>query len=396
MEFSDFDLIIVGAGFYGATIAERGAAAGLKIKVIEKREHIGGNCYSEIEPETGIEIHRYGTHIFHTNSENVWAYLNRFTEFTNYHHRVWTVANGLAYTMPINLGTICSVFGRAMSPSEARAIVAAEAGEVGGIPRSLEEKAISSIGRTLYEKFVRGYTLKQWQTDPKLLPAEIITRLPVRFDFNDRYFADRFEGMPVNGYTEIFRKMLSHPNISVELGTDFFDVRKDISDQQLIVYTGPLDRFYDFKYGELGWRTVDLEKEIHDVPDFQGTAVMNYADSEVPFTRIHEFRHLHPERKYESTKTAIFREYSRKALKKDTPYYPINTETDRSIFVRYAGDAAKETNVLFGGRLGSYKYFDMHQAIGAALKAFEAEVLPFFQNKGSGYLSARQPVIPAG
>ncbi len=378
MNFDGFDLIVVGSGFFGATIAERAARElGLTVAVLDKRTHFGGNSYSEINAETGIEVHPYGTHIFHTNSEEVWTYINRFTQFSEYRHRVFTVHGGRVFSMPINLGTICSFFGQHFTPDEARALVAREmAAESIGEPANLEEKAVKSIGRSLYDAFIRGYTMKQWQTDPRQLPASIIGRLPVRFTFDDRYFADRFEGMPLGGYGAIFRNMLNQPKIQMFLGVDFFDIRDQIPAGKPIIYTGAIDRYYDYQFGELGWRTVDLEWEVAQTPDFQGTSVMNYADMDVPFTRIHEFRHLHPERPFDGDKTIIAREFSRFAGKGDEPYYPIATPADRDLYERYVALTEREPNVIFGGRLGTYRYLDMHQAIGAALKCFDTQVVP--------------------
>jgi UDP-galactopyranose mutase len=379
MQLDGFDVVVVGAGFFGATIAERVATElGRKVCVLDRRRHIGGNAFSEIDPDSGIEVHRYGTHIFHTNSEAVWRYLQRFTEFTGYRHRVFTVAQGRLYSMPINLATVCAAFGRVMTPQQAKAVIAAEADAHGATAvQNLEDKAIASVGRTLYDLLIRGYTQKQWQTEPKELSADIIGRLPVRLTFDDRYFADRYEGMPVDGYTAIFQRMLENPNIELHLGVDYFDLADQIRPDQLVVYTGPIDRFFHYRCGELGWRTVDFEREVHDVADFQGTSVINYADADVPFTRIHEFRHLHPERSYEGAKTTIYREYSRFAARHDEPYYPINTAADRAILYGYRMMMESRPNIIFGGRLGSYKYLDMHQAIGAALKTFETEVTAF-------------------
>lgn len=379
MQLDGFDVVVVGAGFFGATIAERVAnELGRKVCVLDRRAHIGGNAYSETDPDSGVEVHRYGTHIFHTNSEAVWRYLQRFTEFTGYRHRVVTVAGGRLYSMPINLATISAAFGRAMTPQEAKRVIAAEAHIHGASAvQNLEDKAIASVGRTLYDLLIRGYTQKQWQTEPRELSADIIGRLPVRFTFDDRYFADRYEGMPVDGYTAIFRRMLEAPNIELHLGVDYFDVADQIRSDQLVIYTGPIDRFFRYRCGELGWRTVDFVREVHDVDDFQGTSVVNYADADVPFTRIHEFRHLHPERDYREPRTTIYREFSRFAGRDDEPYYPINTAADRAILSGYRMMMDKRPNVIFGGRLGSYKYLDMHQAIGAALKTFENEVTAY-------------------
>ncbi|MFA1537711.1 UDP-galactopyranose mutase [Actinomadura monticuli] len=373
------DLVVAGSGFFGLTVAERCAAElGLRVLVLDRRGHIGGNAYSEPEPETGIEVHRYGAHLFHTSNERVWEYANRFTAFTGYRHRVYSTFKGRVYSMPINLGTICEFFGRAFTPDEARALVAEQAAEVSD-PANLEEKAISLIGRPLYEAFIRGYTAKQWQTDPRDLPAEIITRLPVRYTFDNRYFSDTHEGLPVDGYTAWLERMAGHPNIEVRLNTDFFDLRDDVVGNVPVVYTGPLDRYFGYAEGELGWRTLDFDMRVEPTGDFQGTPVMNYADEDVPYTRIHEFRHFHPEREdYPPDKTVVVREYSRAAARGDEPYYPINTAADRARLLAYRDLAAREDGVLFGGRLGTYRYLDMHMAIASALSMFDNKLRPHF------------------
>ncbi|AYG59456.1 UDP-galactopyranose mutase [Rhizobium jaguaris] len=380
IDFSNVDLLIVGAGFYGATIAERVANQLQKnVLLIDRRSHIGGNAYSEFDSETGIEVHRYGAHLFHTPNETVWTYLNRFTGFTDYKHRVYSTYRDQVYSMPINLGTISQFFNRRLSPDQARALIADQAAEMAGRnPANLEEKAISLIGRPLYEAFIRGYTAKQWQTDPRDLPEHIITRLPVRYTFDNRYFNDKYEGLPIDGYTAIFERMLKHPKIDIALGVDFFSLKSSLPPDLPVVYTGPIDRYFDYSEGELGWRTIDFEKETLNTGDFQGMAVMNYADETVPYTRILEFRHFNPERSYQNEKTVVVREYSRSAKRADEPYYPIDTRQDKEVFLRYRERAEAETNVHFGGRLGTYRYLDMHQAIGAALKAFESRIVPHF------------------
>ncbi|TDD90338.1 UDP-galactopyranose mutase [Saccharopolyspora karakumensis] len=384
MSFAGYDLIVVGSGFFGLTIAERAATQlDKRVLVLDRRDHIGGNAYSEAEPETGIEVHRYGAHLFHTSNKRVWDYVNQFTEFTNYQHRVFTKHQGQIYSFPMNLGLLSQFFGRAFTPDEAKALVAEQAAEIDTADaQNLEEKAISLIGRPLYEAFVRGYTAKQWQTDPKELPAAIISRLPVRYNLNNRYFNDDFEGLPVEGYTAWLEKMAENPNIDVRLATDFFDVRGELPTDVPVVYTGPLDQYFDYAEGELGWRTLDFETEVVNTGDFQGTSVMNYADEEVPYTRIHEFRHFHPERDYyPSDKTVVVREYSRSAESGDEPYYPINTPEDRRKLEAYrelAKKEAKERKVIFGGRLGTYKYLDMHMAIGSALSMFDNKIAPYF------------------
>ncbi|MET0526623.1 MAG: UDP-galactopyranose mutase [Nocardioides sp.] len=376
------DLVVVGSGFFGLTIAERCAdELGLKVLVLERRHHLGGNAYSEPEPETGIEVHVYGAHLFHTSNERVWEYVNRFTSFTNYQHRVFAKYQGQVYSFPMNLGLINQFFGRNHTPDEARELIAEQASEIRTADaNNLEEKAISLIGRPLYEAFVRGYTAKQWQTDPKELSPDIITRLPVRYTFDNRYFNDTYEGLPVDGYTAWLTRMADHPNIEVRLETDFFYVADEFKGRVPIVYTGPVDEYFGNSEGRLSWRTVDLEPEVMAVDDFQGTSVMNYNDIDVPFTRIHEFKHFHPERPYAEAKgkTVIVREYSRAAEIDDEPYYPINTAEDREKLLRYRDLAKKEPMVLFGGRLGTYKYLDMHMAIGSALSMFENKLKPHF------------------
>ena len=382
MTFDGYDLVVVGSGFFGLTVAERAASElGKRVLVLERRSHIGGNAYSEAEPETGIEIHRYGAHLFHTSNKRVWDYVNRFTAFTGYQHRVFAKAGDQVYPFPMNLGLINQFFGRSHSPDEARALIAEQSSEVDTkSAANLEEKAISLIGRPLYEAFVKGYNAKQWQTDPTELDASIITRLPVRYTFDNRYFNDTYEGLPVDGYTAWLEKMADHANIDVRTDTDYFAVRDEIPAGTPIVYTGPLDAYFDHSEGELGWRTLDFDLEVrHDTGDFQGTSVVNYNDQDVPFTRILEFRHMHPERDYPTDKTVIVREYSRFAESGDEPYYPINTPENRAKLERYRELARKETanrNVLFGGRLGTYKYLDMHMAIGSALTMFDNRLAP--------------------
>ncbi len=374
------DLVVVGSGLFGLTIAERCASElDLKVLVIERRHHIGGNAYSEADPETGIEMHVYGAHLFHTSNQKVWDYVNRFTSFTNYQHRVFGQYDGQVYSLPMNLGLINQFFGTMHTPDEARALIAEQSSEIDTAEASnLEEKAISLVGRPLYEAFIKGYTAKQWQTDPTKLSADIITRLPVRYNFDNRWFNDTYEGLPVDGYTAWLRKMADHPNIEVRLETDWFDVDHEYKGKVPIVYTGPVDEYFGNSEGRLSWRTVDLEAEVKHVDDFQGCAVMNYNDQEVPWTRIHEFKHFHPERTYISGKTVIVHEYSRFAEEGDEPYYPINTAEDRAKLLRYREKAKAEPMVLFGGRLGTYKYLDMHMAIGSALSMFENRLRPHF------------------
>ncbi|TQL67281.1 UDP-galactopyranose mutase [Nocardioides albertanoniae] len=378
------DLVVVGSGLFGLTIAERAASElDKKVLIIERRSHVGGNAYSEFDEETGIEVHKYGTHLFHTSNEKVWDYVRKFTEFTNYQHRVFGKYKGQVYSLPMNLALINSFFGKSHRPDEARALIAEQASEFStDEAQNLEEKAISLIGRPLYEAFIKGYTAKQWEKDPTELSPDIITRLPVRYTFDNRYFNDKYEGLPVDGYTAWLERMADHPNIEVKLDTDFFSVIDDFKGKVPIVYTGPVDEYFDFSAGKLSWRTVDLESETLDVDDYQGTGVVNANDPEVPFTRELEFKHLHPERadRYKPGKTIVVKEYSRFAQEGDEPYYPINTADNREKILVYRDLAKKEPMVLFGGRLGTYKYLDMHMAIASALTMFENKLRPYFED----------------
>lgn len=356
------------------------AQAGLSVTMLDRRAHVGGNAHSYFDPQTGIEVHAYGSHIFHTNNAAVWDYVRGFTEITPYEHRVFTVHRGEVYPMPISLATINQFYRSAMSPAEARERVAAAAAEVTGEPASLDEKGISLIGRDLYEAFIRGYTAKQWQTDPSELPPGIIARLPVRYTYDTRYFSDAFQGLPADGYAAWLETMADHPRIDVRLETDFFDAGEHSKDavvgQVPVVYTGALDRYFEHAAGTLGWRTLDFETEVLPVADFQGTSVMNYADEDVPFTRIHEYRHFNPERDYSDGGTVVSREFSRFAQPGDEPYYPVGTPADREVLGRYRELAAGERDVHFGGRLGSYQYLDMHMAIASALSLVTNTLAP--------------------
>ncbi|GAA1989059.1 UDP-galactopyranose mutase [Terrabacter lapilli] len=381
----DADLVVVGSGLFGLTVAQQCAERfGRRVVIIDRRSHIGGNAYSENEPETGIEVHRYGAHLFHTSNQRVWDYVNEFTKFTSYVHRVYTSHNGEVFPMPINLGTINQFFRAAYTPDEARALIREQAAELDGKePANFVEKGVSLIGRPLYEAFIAHYTAKQWQTDPEKLSADIISRLPVRYTYDNRYFNDTYEGLPVDGYTAWLERMADHDRIEVKLETDFFDSSQPLNKDNVVgnvpvVFTGPVDRYFDYSEGRLGWRTLDFEEQVLPVGDFQGTPVMNYPDADVPYTRIHEFRHFHPERDYPKDKTVIMREFSRFAEGEDEPYYPVNTPADRDGLLRYRDRAKSEKGVLFGGRLGTYKYLDMHMAIGAALSMVDNKLEQHF------------------
>ena len=373
--------MIVGAGFFGLTIAERIASNfEIEVTIVEKRNHIGGNAYSYINSDTNIEVHKYGSHLFHTSNELVWKYVNRFSNFTNYQHQVWTSYQGKVYSLPINLHTMNTFFDKNFKPIEAKEFIQNQIFKEGNLTATnFEEKAISLIGRTLYDAFIKEYTHKQWNVDPKKLDQSIISRLPVRYDYNNRYFSDKYEGLPLNGYAELFSKMIESNKIKILLETDFFDIRKDLNPDILTIYTGPIDKYFDYSYGGLTWRTLDFQLEILDIEDYQGTSVMNFADLEIPYTRIHEFQHLHPERKKSIKRTIISKEFSRFSEVGDDPYYPINQAKDREILKRYRYALSKERNVLFGGRLGTYQYLDMHMAIASALSMYENQIRPLFK-----------------
>ncbi len=364
------DYVIVGAGLFGAVFAQQLREHGKRALVLDKRDHIGGNCYSHDHEDTNITIHKYGTHIFHTNNDQVWRYINRFTEFNRYQHRVLTTHRDRVYAMPINLGTINQFYGLNLKPGEVEAFIASKREGISH-PRNLEEKAISLIGRDLYEAFIKGYTMKQWDCDPKELPANIITRLPVRESYYDSYFNDRYQGIPIGGYTPIFKRLFE--GIDVELGVDFFeDPDHWRCRARRIIYTGPIDRYFDYQFGRLGWRSVRFDPERLAIEDFQGTSVMNYADLDASHTRIHEPKHLHREKTHTPNTTVIIREYAQ--TNNDQPYYPVNSEADKKILAQYAALQAEERGVIFGGRLAEYKYYDMHQVIGSALSKAAKEL----------------------
>lgn len=373
MNIEGIKYLIVGSGFFGSVIAERIAnKLNEKVLVIEKRNHIGGNCYSLNDKETGIHYHLYGTHIFHTSNKKVWEYINKFTDFNGYVHQVLTRHKGKVYQMPVNLETINSFYNVDLKPYEVKTFLQKEIEKENiGVPSNFEEKAISMMGRPLYEAFMKNYTLKQWQKDPKEMPESVLKRLPFRTNYNESYYYSQWQGIPTDGYGAIFEKMLDSSNIEVKLNVDFFDIRDQISPDTQIIYSGPIDQYFDYKFGKLEYRTLRFEKEIVPYEDYQGTSVMNYADIEVPFTRIHEPRHLHPERTdYPTDKSLIIREFS---MLDDgsNPYYPINDQKNQDLIVRYRNEIKNLSNVRISGRLGEYKYFDMHDTINHALEMFE-------------------------
>jgi UDP-galactopyranose mutase len=358
------DFAIVGAGFSGAVLANELAKAGYKIKVFESRDHIAGNCYTERDKETGIMIHKYGPHIFHTDNEKVWDYVNRFTEFKPYVNRVKTTSQGRVFSLPINLHTINQFFNKTFTPQEAKEFIQSIANSQIKEPQTFEEQALKFIGEELYEAFFRGYTWKQWGKSPAELPASILKRLPVRFNYDDNYYTHKYQGIPKEGYTPIVEALLDQKNITVYLNTPFHsDLVKDFDH---IIYTGPIDAWFDYSEGRLGYRTLDFIREEHQ-GDYQGCAVMNYGDQEVPYTRITEHKYFAPWEQHNHT--VIFKEYSRECGDNDIPYYPIRLLNEKTLLRIYIEKAKKEEKVSFLGRLGTYRYLDMDVTIAEALAA---------------------------
>ncbi|MEP1490514.1 MAG: UDP-galactopyranose mutase [Algibacter sp.] len=374
--YKSFDYILVGAGFFCSVIAERIANdMNKKVLIVEKRSHIGGNCYSEIDNKTGIEYHKYGTHIFHTSDKEVWDYISKFTVFNSYYHQVLSVYNGKVYQMPINLETINSFYKINLKPYEVDAFLKKEIEtECYNHPKNFEEQAINIIGRPLYDAFIKGYTTKQWGRDPKELPAHIIKRLPFRKNYSESYFFDTYQGVPTDGYTEIFNKMLSSENITIKLDTDFHVIRNQLNPDAKVVFSGSIDSLLNYKYGALDYRTLSFEKEVIKYEDYQGTSVMNYANQEVRYTRVHEPKHLHPERMYTKEKTLIIKEFSSEANREE-PYYPIGGEKNRLLYNRYLKEIKEiYPKIIVGGRLGEYKYYDMHHVIREALNTYFKDI----------------------
>jgi UDP-galactopyranose mutase len=358
---------MAGAGLSCALIARELAEAGHRIEIFERRSHIAGNCHTERDVETGVMTHVYGPHIFHTDDEEVWKYVNRFTPFRPYVNRVKAITGGSVYSLPINLHTINQFFGETFSPAQAQAFIAAKGDASIQEPHSFEEQALKFVGRELYEAFFKGYTLKQWGIDPKNLPASILKRLPVRFNYNDNYFAHRFQGMPENGYTELVSAMLDHPQIRVHLNASFDPAM--CADFDHTFYSGPMDGFFAYDLGRLPYRTLDFET-IRAEGDYQGCAVMNYTDQAVPYTRITEHKHFAP---WEShTKTLCYREFSRACEPNDTPYYPVHLVQGDDLLAAYQTRVKAIENVTFVGRLGTYRYMDMDVTLRAALDVARA------------------------
>jgi UDP-galactopyranose mutase len=366
------DLLIGGAGIFGLTIAEQAASAGYNVLIVEQQNQIGGNVASHFDKQSGVEVHTYGSHIFHTNNEKVWEYVNRFASFVPYTHRVRTViSNGANIPLPFGLATFSAYYNKTFTPDDMRELVKTFPQGDG----SFEEVAIASVGEDLYRATIEGYTRKQWGREPKDLPASVIKRLPIRYTWDDGYFTDKYQGLPKDGYQAMMERMIESPHISVELCSNVLD--KEITTP--FVYTGCIDTFFDYEFGRLGWRSVDLVEERPDTDDFQGCPVMNYGSADVPWTRIHEYKHYRPDREYVGT--VIHKEYSRDTLPDETGAYPVNTLEDQEKLKKYRDAASKLDGIWLGGRLGSYKYLDMHMAIASALTMWNNEIKPYLEEK---------------
>lgn len=357
------NIAMAGAGLSCAVIARILAEKGHNITIFESRNHIAGNCHTERDRETGVMIHAYGPHIFHTDNEEVWNFVNKYMEFKPYINRVKSTTQGQVYSLPINLHTINQFFGKTLSPNEAKAFIEQKADMSIIDPQNFEEQAMRFVGKELYEAFFKGYTQKQWGLNPTELPASILKRLPVRFNYDDNYFAHRFQGMPTDGYTKMVENILAHENIEVRLNTTFH--RSQVADYDHIFYSGTIDGYFNYEFGRLPYRTLDFEKHYVE-GDFQGCAVMNYGDENVPYTRISEHKHFATWE--EHAKTVYFKEYSRLCTPDDIPYYPINLVEGNELITKYKEKAAQEKKVTFVGRLGTFRYLDMDVIIKEALE----------------------------
>ena len=356
-------IAIAGAGLTGSVIAHTLANHGYEVEVFETRDHLAGNCHTARDVKTGVMLHVYGPHIFHTSNEEVWNFIRQFDEFMPFTNRVKAVTRGRVFSLPINLLTINQFFGKTLSPSEAASFLEALGDKTIRDPQTFEEQALRFVGRDLYEAFFKGYTQKQWGRDPSELPASILKRLPVRFNYDDNYYGSLYQGMPKHGYTYIVKRMLDHPNITVHMGTPFD--RSSAKQYAHTFYTGPLDAWFGHSEGRLGYRTLDFHVEYHK-GDYQGNAVINYRDGDVPWTRISEHKHFSPWESLDST--VIYKEHSRECGPDDTPYYPIRLIDDKQTLATYADLANRESHVTFAGRLATYRYLDMHVSVAEALQ----------------------------
>lgn len=359
---TDMELLLVGAGLSGAVIGRELAEAGHNITIVEARDHVAGNCHTERDTDTGVMVHRYGPHIFHTDDVEVWDYVNKFETFLPYKNQVKTTTQGQVFSLPINLHTINQFFGKTMRPDEASAFIEAQADTSITDPQTFEEQALRYVGPALYEAFFKGYTIKQWGISPSKLPASILKRLPVRFNYDDNYFFHRFQGMPKNGYTTMVERMLDHPAITVNLNTTFS--RDQAIGYDHVFYAGPLDGWFEFTLGRLGYRTLDFERFTYQ-GDYQGCAVMNYGQETIPYTRVTEHKHFSPWESHEGS--VLFREFPRDCTPDDIPYYPIRLVREKALLADYVALAKLEQGVTFVGRLGTYRYLDMDVTIREAL-----------------------------
>ena len=356
-------ILLVGAGLSGAVIGRHLAEAGETVTIVDSRSHVGGNCHTERDVETGVLVHVYGPHIFHTDDAEVWDYVNSYESFLPYKNRVKATTGGAVYSLPVNLHTINQFFGKTMRPDEARAFITEEQADTSiADPQTFEDQAMRFVGRDLYDAFFKGYTIKQWGVQPSELPASILKRLPVRFNYDDNYFFHKFQGMPENGYTAMIERILDHPGITVHLDTVFDRSQADGHDH--VFYSGPLDGYFDFELGRLGYRTLDFERFTYE-GDYQGCAVMNYGEESVPFTRITEHKHFAPWESHEGS--VCYREFSRAAEPEDIPYYPIRQVAEKALLSEYVTLAEATSGVTFVGRLGTYRYLDMDVTIREAL-----------------------------
>lgn len=357
-------ILIVGAGLTGAVIARACGEAGYQVTVLEGRSYVAGNCYTERDPDTDVMVHVHGPHIFHTDNESVWNYVNSYVTFMPYTLRVKATTRNSVFGLPINLLTINQFFGKTMAPKEAERFIRDLSIRHDHAPHTFEEQALEFLGEELYKSFFHDYPIKQWGLHPSQLPASVLKRLPVRFNYDDNYFAHRFQGMPSEGYTALVEKIIDHENVEVRLSTKF--ERSDRANFDHVFYSGPLDEWFDCDIGNLGYRTLSFEREVHD-GDYQGCAVMSYPESTVPFTRISEHKHFAPWEAHD--RTVIFKEYSAQARPGDIPYYPIRLANEQSLLKRYVERARLESNVSFVGRLATYRYLDMDVTIGEAMAA---------------------------
>lgn len=366
------DYLVVGSGLFGATFAHEAAKRGNHVKVIEKRDHIAGNIYTkEID---GIQVHQYGAHIFHTSNKEIWEYINQFAEFNRYTNSPVANYKGEIYNLPFNMNTFNKLWGVA-TPAEAAAKIAEQRKVLGDkAPENLEEQAISLIGTDIYKKLIKGYTEKQWGQKATELPSFIIRRLPVRLTYDNNYFNDTYQGIPIGGYTQIIEKMLDNDLIDVETGVDFFDKKQEYIDQyDKVIFTGMIDQFFNYQLGELEYRSLRFETEEMDVDNYQGNAVVNYTDAETPYTRVIEHKHFEFG-KGDKNKTIVTKEYPANWSRGDEPYYPINNDKNNRLYKAYRDLSSTEPKVVFGGRLGQYRYYDMHQVIHAALQVVKDEL----------------------